>query len=368
MRVCQVTCVHDRYDSRIFQRIATSLAYAGFESYLLVVDSNGTETKDGVKIVNVCFEPKNRLQRILQSWKKLRKKALDIDADIYHLHDPELLPLGKWLKRHKKKVIFDSHEDYKNISQKKWIPRPFRKLVQKFYLFYEKKTLSLFDGVISVTPHIVDRLKTINKNTIMITNYPKLIDKYNHSFENKIICFGGNPFYLHETVIKALSLLNGQVKYHLVTDIKSKRFEELKNIKGFEYVIAENYMPFEQLRLVYKHSSLGVIPDAYTINTNYKEGSLGVLKLFEFMMEGMPVICTDFSLWKEIVDKYGCGITINPYDELEMANAIKRLIDDPSLMKAMGENGRIAAEKEFNWSTQEPKLFDFYQKIYRHPI
>jgi hypothetical protein len=50
------------------------------------------------------------------------RKALKTDADIYHLHDPELMPLGLLLKLQRKKVIYDVHENLpKQISIKHWI-------------------------------------------------------------------------------------------------------------------------------------------------------------------------------------------------------------------------------------------------------
>ncbi|MEG1663336.1 MAG: glycosyltransferase family 1 protein, partial [Clostridia bacterium] len=89
MKVCQVTSVHGRYDGRIFQKISTSLANNEYDTYLLCLDNKPDEVKNGVKIVSATFHPKNRMDRILNSWKPLYKKALEIDADIYHFHDPE---------------------------------------------------------------------------------------------------------------------------------------------------------------------------------------------------------------------------------------------------------------------------------------
>ena len=141
MKICQVTCVHKRYDTRIFYKIAVSTANNGFDSYLLCMDDKGNETKNGVHFVSVNYKPKNRIQRISKAWRHMKKPCLEIDADIYQLHDPELLRLGAFLKKHQKKVIFDSHEDYQNISEKKWIPKLFRKPIKRLYLAYEKRVL-----------------------------------------------------------------------------------------------------------------------------------------------------------------------------------------------------------------------------------
>ena len=52
--------------------------------------------------------------------KDIYKKALEIDADIYHFHDPELLPYGLKLKKKGKSVIFDSHENYSEQIKEKY--------------------------------------------------------------------------------------------------------------------------------------------------------------------------------------------------------------------------------------------------------
>jgi len=66
--------------------------------------------KDGVSITDVGRLP-GRLNRIFRTTRRVFDKAVALDADIYQLHDPELIPIGLKLKRLGKKVIFDSHED-----------------------------------------------------------------------------------------------------------------------------------------------------------------------------------------------------------------------------------------------------------------
>ncbi len=369
IKTCQITCVHDRYDSRIFHKIAKSLSINGFESYLLCVDNLSDEIVDGVIIKSINKTAQNKVQRVLFSWKRLKKPALSINADIYQLHDPELLPLAKFLKKKGKKVIFDSHEDYQKIANKDWIPSFLRPFIKFFYIRYEKRILKRLDGCISVTPHIVLRIKKINSNTEMITNYPRLVPYYKHSFENKIICFGGSEKeYAHKETIAAINELNGLVKYRFLCDLSQKTLAEYSDLPGWKFVEHSSTVSFEELRKVYKNSSIGLAINYYTINSDFKNGSLGVLKLFEYMAEGMPIICTDFVLWKQIIEKYNCGICVNPYSKNSIKDAILSLINNPDKMKIMGENSRKAAECEFNWEKEELKLISFYSRIIEHII
>ena len=109
MKVCHLTTVHIQNDSRIFHKECKSLAKNGIETILLVVNGEST-TVDGVRIVSVDFESKGRINRILQAGKAICEKAIEINADIYHLHDPELLRIiSKLKKATNAKIVFDAH-------------------------------------------------------------------------------------------------------------------------------------------------------------------------------------------------------------------------------------------------------------------
>ena len=90
---------------------------------------------------------------------------------------------------------------------------------------------------------------------------------------------------------------------------------------------------------------------------------MGNTKIFEEMMAGLPIICTDFKLWEEFVHRYDCGICIDPSDVSAIVAALKRLTDDPDEARRMGANGRRAVELEFNWHTQEKILTELYEKL-----
>ena len=80
-------------------------------------------------------------------------------------------------------------------------------------------------------------------------------------------------------------------------------------------------------------------------------------------MAGLPIICTDFDLWREFVERYHCGICVNPESVDEIAEAIQYLIDHPEEAKRMGENGRKAVKEEFNWGVEEKNLLRLYEAI-----
>ena len=127
MKICHLTSAHPRFDTRIFVKQCCSLAQL-YDTYLVVADGDGNEVRDKVNIVDVG-KFNGRKNRILYAPKVVFEKALALDADIYHLHDPELIPIGLKLKKLGKKVIFDAHEDLPNQIQSKHYLNPIMKKI-----------------------------------------------------------------------------------------------------------------------------------------------------------------------------------------------------------------------------------------------
>ena len=87
------------------------------------------------------------------------------------------------------------------------------------------------------------------------------------------------------------------------------------------------------------------------------------IKMFEFMAAGLPVIVSDFSLWEKIVTDAQCGICVDPQNADDVREACKKLLSDTSSAQAMGQNGRKAVEKGYNWVVEENKLLNLYAEV-----
>lgn len=81
------------------------------------------------------------------------------------------------------------------------------------------------------------------------------------------------------------------------------------------------------------------------------------------MSAGLPVIASNFPLWKEIVEKNCCGICVNPLNSKEIADAINWVLQNPSQAAEMGRKGRKAIEEKYNWEEESRKLISFYEQI-----
>lgn len=360
IKVVSITSAHPRYDTRIFHKICKSLSKK-FDVSLIVADGKGDTVKDDIKIFDVGTS-KGRLDRVLNSVKKIFKEAVELNADIYHLHDPELIPVGLKLKEKGKKVIFDSHEDIpKQIMGKHYLNTPGKKCLSFLYGIYEKKYMGKFDFVISATPFIRDKFISYGIKSIDINNYPLLYEfsDIQHKSKNNI-CYIG---LLYETrgireIVKALEQVNTTLI--IAGKFFNKEFKrEIMSLQGWKNTDYRGFVGREEIKEIISSSIAGLVTLHPT--PSYIE-SLPV-KMFEYMGGGIPVIASDFEYWKKIIDKEKCGICVNPYKPDEIAQAMEYFIHNPDEAKLMGENGRKAVFQKYNWSNEEKKLLQLYENI-----
>lgn len=361
--VCHMTSAHGSEDVRIFHKECVSLAKAGYDVYL--VERGETYDKDGVHIVGIGEVTGGRIHRMATVAKQVYEKALEIDADIYHFHDPELLRFGLKLKKKGKKVIFDSHENVaESINEKTWIPFPLRKLVYFLYSRYEKTVCRKLDSVIYVSPNVEDFYRGLNTNPVLITNYPIFKEKKISEEKERAIAFAGgiSEQWNHHHIVKALEQII-ECSYVLCGSVGNAYLTQLKALKGWDKVKFLGKIPHSKVAEVLSKSAIGLALLTPGKNTSGKIGTMGNTKIFEEMMAGLPVICTDFDLWREFVYRYNCGMCVDPQDEVQIAKAIEYLLNNPKDARQMGLNGIEAVKKEYNWDTQAKKLIELYKQL-----
>lgn len=355
-KICHMTSAHDSDDIRIFYKECTSLAKAGYEVYLVAHGDSGI--RNGVNIVGLP-SPASRMKRMFFFSRKVYKSALGIDARIYHFHDPELLPYALKLKKKGKIVIFDSHEDVpKQIFGKPWIPKFLRGIVSRAYEYYENSRIKKLDAIVTVVEPIADRFKNIHSNVVLLKNYPLLddIECNNSDFCNRerIVCYAGGVSKARG-VLNAVRAIDGiDVQFYIAGEIDENFMCELSSLPGVSKVKALGRIDRRHINDLYNKSMAGLCTLRYTPN-NYN--SLPI-KMFEYMAAGIPVVCSDFPIWREIMDTIKCGLCVGPEDIEAIKNAIDYLIHNPKEAKQMGENGRNAVLEQYNWSIEEKKLLE----------
>jgi len=369
-KICHLTTVHPPFDTRIFHKEAKSLAKAGY-LVTLIAKHDKEETIDGVKIIPLKTPP-NRIVRMTKTLLECYRKAVKVDADLYHFHDPELIIVGWLLKRRGKKVIYDVHEDVpKDIINKYWIWKPVRILVAKITGFIEKSISLKLDGTVTATSSISQNFKSVSEKLIVINNYALMNELYQENkikhegkFNGHFVVYVGSITVERgaKEMVEAMGLLPQDCKVKLLLGgnfAPPLLKETLERIQGWRRVEYMGWLDRFQVADVLGKARAGMVlfhPAPNHINAQPN-------KMFEYMSAGLPVIASHFPLWKEIVEGNRCGLTINPLSPQEIADAIRYIFDNPKEVEEMGQRGREAVDKKYNWLKEEKKLLAFYELI-----
>ena len=359
-KVCHITSAHKSNDIRIFIKQSKSLAKMGYETHYIVPNAK-TEIIENVCIHGITNKLQSRLNRMLITTREVYKKAIEINAEVYHFHDPELIPIGLKLKRRGKKVIYDVHEDVAaTILNKTYIKKPFRKIISRVFEKYENYAIKKFDYILTATPFIANKLKTYNENTIDINNYPILDELFSINEKdvkkNQLSYVGGisKPRGILQ-IIEASKKIHGTIK--LAGPVSNeKTLELIQSSENIEYL---SILEREEVKRLLNESLAGIVtflPAPNHINAQPN-------KLFEYMSAGIAVIGSDFPLWKDIIEGNNCGLCVNPESEEEIFKAIEYILENKEEVIQMGKNGRKAVEEMYNWEQEEKKLLQVYKEL-----
>src|SRR4051812_3249438 len=123
LNLVHATVVHGRYDIRILFKQCASLLSTGIGSVsLFVADGMGDEIWRGVRIHDVGKASFGRAGRAIAGNFRMLMALRKARPDLVHLHDPELLLVGLWLRAVGTRVVFDMHENLpKEIMTKNWV-------------------------------------------------------------------------------------------------------------------------------------------------------------------------------------------------------------------------------------------------------
>jgi glycosyltransferase involved in cell wall biosynthesis len=365
-RVVHLTSVHKATDIRIFEHECRSLAANGYDVTVIGAHEK-PEFLGGVRIRPIARQ-KNRLYRAVGTTWKVYRAAVDEDADLYHFHDPELVPFGVLLRLRGKKVVYDSHEDLsEDLLNKEWLPRVLRPWVAALIGGFERLCAGRFSAVVTATPAIARRFPS--NRTVAVQNFPEMQEftsheSVRHQERDRRFVFLGNigvprgavqivrAFADVERQFGARLVLVGPIhppalKDRLLTEAGQSRVEFLPWLSRAEVP------PF-------LGNSLGGL---VTLLPGPNRTESQPIKLYEYMAAGLPVVASDFPLWRQIVDEAKCGLLVDPENTREIADAMRWILQNPDEAYEMGQRGRRAVRDRYNWEAQSDNLIGLYRSL-----
>jgi len=250
-----------------------------------------------------------------------------------------------------------------------YLPRYMRKPLQWIVERIEGILAGRMSALVAATPALKDRFLAVHEKVITVNNFP-ILDEFARpaavDWETRagsVVYYGG------------ISEARGIVEMLAAMDLISKTLEIKLELAGWFYVksLLETLSTTSQWRHACWHGELRREDLTPLLARSF--AGLVILhpektfiasqptKLFEYMAAGIPVIASDFPLWRQFVQEAECGILVDPLKPEAIARAIEYLALNPHEAEAMGQRGREAVERCFNWANEERALITFYSSL-----
>jgi glycosyltransferase involved in cell wall biosynthesis len=371
LSICHISSMHDHTDDRIYERAARGLAREGHQVYYMVSYSKDT-VMNGVNII--ALKRRNGIvRRIMSSWEAYRKAAKK-DFDIYHFHDPDLLPFMVLLKWHGKTVIYDIHENYVVRLKGRGLPKAIENAMAWLWHKFEGLCIKQFDGIIPVTQSIGDLFKKQAKSMLVVSNMVDIElmkdtvipDAGN---KEKIIYVSGNntPKRNLMQMVQALPMIVKEVPDARMMMVGRWHPEDYDNVikrKAEELGVGDkleigDFMPWKANFNRTAKALIGCV--FWTKDENY---SITIpARIFEFMFCGVAVLADDTVELRKVVEAGNCGMIVNSDYPEQIAEKAIYMLKNLEQTRQMGKNGRTAMLEKFNFNIQLKEMIEYYYKI-----
>lgn len=365
-RVVHLTSVHRPDDVRIFRKECRTLAAAGYE-VVLVASGADPVTIDGVRFHPIA-KSSSRSGRLLLGWGRILAAAVSERGALYHLHDPELLPVGVMLRLLGKRVVYDAHENVAaQIRSKHWIPPLMRSLVARAVVMMEWIAIRTFSGVVTAGEDIAAEMGS--DTVTVVRNYPLLeefagLSGRPYGERDAIVVHVGGLARIRASreLIEAIALVPEELAPRLVlagSFVSDGLEAEVRSLPGWARTRYLGWSTRSQVAAVLAEGRVGVVlflpePNHLAVRSN---------KVFEYMAAGLPVVAPDFPAWRALIEGEGCGAVVPPTDPVAVAAALTMLLADVSRAEELGRRGKRAVWARYNWEAESGRLLALYARL-----
>ena len=374
-RVAILSSVHLALDNRVFYREARTLAEAGYDVTLIAVHDRDEE-RDGIHIRALPRVPRSRRPLL---WRALARLAVASQADVFHIHDPELLLVTPYLRRATgRPTIYDIHEANADfIAVKDYLSAPIRHPLSAAFRVLEPRLVARESGLIFADDAIAADFAAYTGPKTTLFNFPG----------EDLIRRGAQSDYRGERAPVILYL--GGLERNRGADLMVEAFAQVAaKMPAARLLIVGHFMPPEledEVRAAAAARGVGQavevtgrVPFA-TIGEYLPRAAVGWVpwqpvaknrkniptKLFEYMAFGLPVVSSDLPSTRPFVTHGDNGLLAAAANPAAHAAALLALLMDAPAAARMGESGRQLVATRFNWTAMEGRLLGLYEAVLR---
>ncbi|MDR1603701.1 MAG: glycosyltransferase family 4 protein [Gracilibacteraceae bacterium] len=388
VKACLLTSAHPPDDARIYYKEACSLRKKGYAVTLIAPRPAGisaavpeTLTAEGVRI---RYAPgyRSRSER-LGHLNDILRLALAEQADIYHLHDPDLIAPGLALgRRAGRPVVYDVHEYYADsLRTRYWVPAPLRGPLAVCFDWYEKQAARRLAACVTVNEDMAGLFRAANPRGVVLYNYPiASAFSFPPPAARTPPPVGEAPLLLYvggvsrerglEVMLEAMPLVRKRfpeaecaLAGPLDEGSLNRRYRPLEPWLARGGVRSLGRVPYAEVPALLRRARVALVPLLATLN--YTKAI--PVKLIEYMAAGLPVVGSDFGHIRRIVAESRCGLLARPGDPADLARQICALLADPAAAAAAGQRGWEAFHASYCWEREEIKLWRLYAELVGEP-
>lgn len=284
----------------------------------------------------------------------------------------------KYLKRKKKKFVFEVRDLWPELPKALGLKNPF--LIGGMS-FLEKQNYIKSDACIGLSPGICEGIAKRaqpNKKIKLIPNGCDL-DLFQPGDRSQLQLDGISPTDKVAVFTGAHGIANGldavldaakviksigrnDIKLVFIGDGKEKeRLKQRAKEESLDNCLFYNPMPKVQLNQVVANADIGLM-----ILANVPAFYYGTSpnKFFDYISSGLPVF-NNYPGWlADMIHEFNCGEVVEPNHPTAFANALIKLADNPELRKKYGKNARKLAEMKFSREDLSNQFVDFLEEVY----
>ena len=359
--IVHVSSAHPWTDNRIHYRECETLAAAGLDVTLIAVQADTAAPVGDVRVLRI--PRRSRLKRFVVSTPQAIWLAIRTRAKVVHLHDPELswgVPVLRALGR---KVVFDAHEDLPvDVLNKPYVPRwalrPLRRFAHLVVWLGARA-----NHVVAATEAIAERFP--DGKTTVVHNYPPLREEEaapDPEREDAALYIGamsairgttqlldavGHPAFPPAWRLIIAGTATPEVAVRVEESTAGARIENL------------GQLPPSEARNLLLRGKVGIVP--FQDTPAHREAL--PTKMFEYFAAGLPVVASDFPLWRTIIEENDCGLLVDPSSPESIARAVAAYDGQPELWRRHSANARRLAVEKLNWTPEGRRLVDVYRGL-----